>query len=481
MPVKAKILIAEEDENLQEVLRGLFRSLNHRVKASGDAAELCNLLEAEGWDAFFCDARLWESTRVKHDLLQLALGRQPRVPVVMTAHYTEIDLARGAVERGAFAWLPKPLKATDALRVLERILCEASALSSETNVAESPEIVSGTDRADQAMPAPEHHFGVLIGEHERMQELYTQIEKVSATTVTVLLRGDSGTGKELVAQAIHNSSARSDKPFVAVNCAALPEQLLESELFGHIKGAFTGAVRNKDGLFVAAQGGTLFLDEIGSIPVQMQLTLLRALQEREIRPVGGVSMIPVDVRVIAATNEDLEERLRSGLFREDLFYRLSVFPITLPRLAERRSDVLLLAQHFLGEWSQKDGRAPASLTDDAVDALSKYSWPGNVRELQNALRRAYTLVAGENQPISLRELPDEIRRATASRPQEGKEPSGIPSFPPRSAGMTLKAYLRACERQYVQAVLDECQGDKDAAAKKLGISLATFYRKYGGQ
>lgn len=480
MPVKAKILIAEEDENLQEVLRGLFRSLNHRVKASGDAAEIASLLEHESWDAFFCDTRLWESTRAEHDLLQLALGRQPRVPVVMTAHYTEIALAQGAMSRGALAWLPKPLKAMDALHVLERILCEAPAPSSEAATTELPESATGSGGADQAMPSAERHFGVLIGEHERMQELYTQIEKVSATAVTVLLRGDSGTGKELVAQAIHNSSVRSDKPFVAVNCAALPEQLLESELFGHIKGAFTGAVRNKDGLFVAAQGGTLFLDEIGSIPVQMQLTLLRALQEREIRPVGGVSMIPVDVRVIAATNEDLEERLRSGLFREDLFYRLSVFPITLPRLAERRTDVLLLAQHFLGEWAQSDGVAMAPMTDDAAEALSKYSWPGNVRELQNALRRAYTLVAGENRPISLRELPDEIRRAAVSRPQDSKEQSGVP-FPARSAGMTLKAYLRACERQFVQVVLNECQGDKDAAAQKLGVSLATFYRKYGGQ
>lgn len=480
MPVKAKILIAEEDENLQEVLRGLFRSLNHRVKASSDAAEICSLLEREGWDAFFCDTRLWDSSRCEHDLLQLALSRQPRVPVVMTAHYTEIVLAQSAMSRGAFAWLPKPLKAMDALHVLERILCEAPSPAAEAVAADFPDAVKGTGSTDQAMPAVERHFEVLIGEHERMQELYTQIEKVTATAVTVLLRGDSGTGKELAAQAIHNSSARSDKPFVAVNCAALPEQLLESELFGHVKGAFTGAVRNKDGLFVAAQGGTLFLDEIGSIPVQMQLTLLRALQEREIRPVGGVSMIPVDVRVIAATNEDLEERLRSGLFREDLFYRLSVFPITLPRLAERRTDVLLLAQHFLGEWSQSDGIAPARLTDDAADALSKYSWPGNVRELQNALRRAYTLVAGENRPISLRELPDEIRRAAMNRPQDSKEQGGVP-IPARSAGMTLKAYLRACERQFVQVVLDECQGDKDAAAKKLGVSLATFYRKYGGQ
>lgn len=475
MPVKAKILIAEEDENLLEVMRGLFRSLNHRVKASSDAVEIRRLLGDETWDAFFCDTRLWEAARGDGDLLQLAQARQPRVPVVMTAQYTEMAAAQGALAQGAFAWLTKPLKAMDALHVLERILCEAtapSAVESETAV-----VVDGA--AADLPSAVSRHFDVLIGEHERMHDLYTQIEKVSTTAVTVLLRGDSGTGKELVAQAIHNSSPRAQKPFVAVNCAALPDQLLESELFGHVKGAFTGAVRNKDGLFVAAQGGTLFLDEIGSIPVPMQLALLRALQEREIRPVGGVDMIPVDARVIAATNEDLEERLRAGLFREDLFYRLSVFPITLPRLAERRSDVLLLARHFLQEWSRADGIATVELTAEAGELLGKYSWPGNVRELQNVLRRAYTLVSGENCPIGVRDLPDELRRAALTQGSDGGE-AGVP-IPARSAGMSLKAYLRACERHYLQHVLAECKGDKDAAARKLGISMATFYRKHEEQ
>jgi DNA-binding NtrC family response regulator len=478
MSVKAKILIAEEDENLQGVLRGLFRSLNHRVKTSGDLDEIRSLLENEAWDAFFCDARLWERTRSDYDLLQLALRKQPSLPVVMTARYTEIAQAQSATQAGAYAWLPKPLKAVDALRILERILSNTTTSLAATE----------NDRADKAhhaiaeqdTSAVERHFNVLVGEHERMQELYKQIEKVAVTTVTVLLRGDSGTGKELVAQAIHNSSGRADKPFVAVNCAALPEQLLESELFGHVKGAFTGALRNKDGLFVAAQGGTLFLDEIGSIPVQMQLALLRALQEREIRPVGSLNMTPIDVRVIAATNEDLEQRLRSGAFREDLFYRLNVFPIYLPPLSERRSDVPILVRYFLRKWAQDDDAATASITEDAAAALSAYAWPGNVRELQNALRRAYTLVAGEDRPISLLELPDELQRNTQEQQQNPAEQGAVP-IPARSAGMTLKAYLRACERQFVQIVLDECQGDKEAAAKKLGISLATFYRKYGGQ
>ena len=256
----------------------------------------------------------------------------------------------------------KPIRSAAAIRGWSKPLSQTQAAAPEeapAQVEPSPEAI-------------ERHFGVLVGEHEGMRRLYDQIDKIADTDMTVLLRGDSGTGKELFAMAIHNASQRARRPFVAVNCAALPEQLLESELFGHLKGSFTGAVRNKEGLFQAAEGGTLFLDEIGSISINMQLTLLRVLQERKIRPVGGNTMLPVDVRVIAATNEDLEKRIQDGVFRQDLYYRLSVMPIIIPPLRERRSDIGLLANWFLSQISGQDG-GQFTLAPAALQALESYS------------------------------------------------------------------------------------------------------------
>jgi transcriptional regulator with PAS, ATPase and Fis domain len=288
----------------------------------------------------------------------------------------------------------------------------------------------------------------------------------------VLVLGESGTGKELVARAIHVSSRRSNRPFVAINCATLPDALLESELFGHVKGSFTGATRDKEGLFQTADGGTLFLDEVGSIPPAMQLTLLRVLQEQEIRPVGGNHNLPVNVRILAATNENLETLISLGRFREDLFYRLSVIPMDLPPLRERVSDIPLLIRHFLACLEKAHGRR-LTLQAEAAAALERYPWPGNVRELENIVSRAAALCDGdvitlESLPVKLQILAPEPPAAAADAEEEM-----------HSTGVSLKAFLRDKERAYIRQVLEQHHGDKEVTARALGISLATLYRKYG--
>ncbi len=467
--MKAKILIAEEDEGLSDVLRGLFRSLDHRVKVSADLVEVRHLLQDESWQVMFCSASLWQSSLVDGDLLAAARLSPIPVPVVLMASYAEINFGAAAVKAGAVAWLAKPVRSSEAIRGLDVAL---------KALAGAPPEPSPKAAAPRAIPAVERHFDVLIGEHECMRTLYEQIEKIADTDMTVLLRGESGTGKELFAMAVHHASRRSHRPFVAVNCAALPEQLLESELFGHLKGSFTGAVRNKEGLFQAAQGGTLFLDEIGSISVSMQLTLLRVLQEHKVRPVGGNSLVPVDVRVVAATNEDLEARIRDGLFRQDLYYRLSVMPMVVPPLRERRSDIVLLVHWFLAQASGGVGGRYA-MAEDAMQALESYSWPGNVRELENAVKRAVALGGADGHVVQLGDLPEPVRTAVRPGLPEPAAENGVAPAPVAPAGhaLTLKAYLRQCERQYVRQILEDCAGDKKAAARILGVSLGTFYRK----
>ncbi len=470
--VKGRILIIENDENLSEVLKVFFRAMDCRVKIATDISEAAEQMRTSQWELCFCNAGLWASERQTTDILSLASSLPQPVPVVMLAQYGEMALADEGMSRGAIAKLAKPIKMSDMQHLTRQIL--------EKSSAERATSVSTPAPASSTSPdAPRLHFGTLVGEDPKMQEVYRQIEGIAPTEMTVLVRGESGTGKELVARAIHKCSPRAAAPFVAVNCAAIPANLLESELFGHVKGAFTGAVRNKEGLFKAADGGTLFLDEVGSIPVSMQLSLLRVLQEHEIRPVGGVASFRVDVRVIAATNEDLEKLMHERLFREDLFYRLSVFPIRLPALRERPSDIPLLARHLLAPRGNDGEVSPATLSEEALSCLSHYGWPGNVRELENVLLRADTMAGGNPHRIDAQDLPEEIRRLQPT-PVAPTAPMASPLPPSASvgAGMTLKAYLRHCEREYIRKVYSDCGGNKEESARILGVSLATFYRKF---
>jgi transcriptional regulator with PAS, ATPase and Fis domain len=305
-----------------------------------------------------------------------------------------------------------------------------------------------------------------------MLKIYRLIEKVARTNTTALILGESGTGKELIARALHKSSPRNSSPLVKVNCAAMPETLLESELFGYVKGAFTGANTNKKGLFETAHGGTIFLDEIGSIPMPMQMTLLRVLQEKEIRHVGGTEDINVDVRVIAATNENLEEKVAKGEFREDLYFRLSVIPVKLPPLRERKKDIPMLAMHFLAEF-EKENNTKIRISSEAMNMLSAYDWPGNIRELENNIKRMATL--NDSGEIDITDLPPELKTNagiltsgifTSARIQSSDNPS-----------LPLKKHMKLIEKKYIKEVVDKHDGNKEKAAEALDISLATLYRK----
>jgi DNA-binding NtrC family response regulator len=458
MSEKAKILVVDDEVSILEVLKGILRRQGYRVRTALCGEEALTLIRAEPFDLLISDIRMGGMDGLA--LLAEARREQAHLAVIMMTAYAAVETAVEAMRKGAFDYVCKPFKVDELLVTVERALSYENALAENESLKET-----------LASPA-EVHFGTLIGDHPSMQSVYRTIRKIAQSDSTVLVLGESGTGKELVARAIHECSRRSARPFVAINCAALPDALLESELFGHVKGAFTGAMRDKEGLFKAADGGTLLLDEIGAIPMPMQQTLLRVLQEQEIRPVGGTQMLPVNVRIVAATNENLEALIGHGRFREDLYYRLSVIPLELPPLRARRSDIPLLAGHFLARLGAAGGRGLV-LRPEVLAALSEYSWPGNVRELENVLSRAATLCEGE--AITLDLLPAKLQ-SLAPAPS-GTEAPETPS-PAVAAGTTLRAFLREKERAYLKQALEQHGGSKEAAARALGISLATFYRKY---
>ena len=454
--MKAKILIADADRNLSEVLKGMLRRLDHRVKTCDAIADALILIAQEQWDLIICDIKLWNHSSGESNILKIASDK--RIPIAVLVSYDLQSLGDEAVAAGAFAMLVKPCRADELNAVVERAL--------ELKRSDNGILIGGGLESQEA----ERHLGYFIGEHPLMQSLYGQIVKIAATDMTVLIRGESGTGKELVAKAIHEQSARAGRPFVAINCASLSEQLLESELFGHVKGAFTGAIRSKEGLFETASGGTLFLDEIGSVTNGMQQALLRVLEDHKVRPVGGTEYISVNTRVIAATNENLEERIDDGRFRLDLFHRLSVLPIVIPPLRERREDISLLADSFLRRHGCK-----AAISPQTMRLLESFPWPGNVRQLENIMLRIAALLPEGTEMITADLLPRELLEAV---PKEQPSNQSLADVSIPETVMTLKAFLRQCERKYIRQVLERNDGDKEAAAKALGISVATFYRKY---
>ena len=457
MAGKPRILVVDDEVGIVEVLRAIFRREGYRVKTACSAAEAIEALEDETYELMVSDVRMDPVDGI--ELLGKAREMQPHLAVIMMTAYAAVETAVEAMRKGAFDYICKPFKVDELLLTVQRALAYEQALAENASLKENLQT--------------KLRLSNMVGDHECMRRLCGMIEKVARTESTILIRGESGTGKELVARAIHANSSRAGRPFVAINCAAVPATLLESELFGHVRGAFTGANQAKKGFFETADGGTLFLDEVGSIPVGMQTSLLRALQEHEIRPVGAARNIPVDARIVAATNEDLEGLIREGRFREDLYYRLSVIPLEVPPLRERASDVPLLVVHFLGRLEERDGRTLA-VAPDAMAALRAYSWPGNVRELENVVTRAGALC--DDDRIRLSDLPPGIAQAGRRDDRPVADDDGIGSLP---EGMSLKAYLRAKERAYIQHVLGLHDGDKERTARALGISLATFYRKYG--
>jgi DNA-binding NtrC family response regulator len=443
-----KILLVDDETAILETLEILFRGEGYDVAIADSGPKALAALEDEKPDLVLTDIRMPGAGGL--EVLSAARAVDPELPVILMTAQASLQTAVRAVNEGAYYYLQKPF-ANDELLAICRRAAEARQLKAENKRLKKE--IKKRARDDSKRPV-----GVAPG----FIEVLELAETVASTASTVLLSGESGTGKEVVARYIHELSDRSEGSFLSINCGALPESLLESELFGHVKGSFTGAVRDTDGLLVAAAGGTFFLDEIGEMSPSTQVKLLRAIQEREVIPVGATKAVPVDVRIIAATNRDLEEEISRGAFRSDLYYRLNVIQLHLPPLRERAEDVPLLAKYFLEKLSaaRADGSAP-ELSDAALEVLTRYAWPGNVRELENALERAAVLAPG--QVIPAEALPDRVRETP--RPRLAAEET------PQNPTMEV------VERAYIQWVLQAEGGNKTRAAEVLGIDPSTLYRK----
>jgi DNA-binding NtrC family response regulator len=387
----ARILVADDEKEILISCRKILERAEYEVATASDGAEALKMLKSARYDLFFVDLRM--PGRDGMEILSLARSIDPSMMIIMFTAYATLDTAVEAIKRGAFDYLAKPFTADQLRLAAERALDHRRLQLENLSLREQLAVNLGFDK--------------IIGTSPVMQKLFSTLQKVMRSDANILLLGDTGTGKELVARTIHAHSFRQDRPFIAVDCAALPENLLESELFGHEKGAFTGANQTTRGLLELAHTGTLFLDEIGELPLALQAKLLRALQERELRRLGSEKIISVDIRVIAATGRDLRAEIAARNFREDLYYRLNVVTLHLPALRERREDIALLANHFLGSFSQQYRRPEMSLAPEVVELFLTYDWPGNVRELQNVIQ--HVVLLGEGSSIDLPDLPDYLR------------------------------------------------------------------------
>jgi len=437
---RGRILVVDDEESLRDLLGIMLRKDGYDVVAAADRAGAAGLLARDSFDMVITDVKLPDGDGI--EILRHVKAGSPETAVIVITAYGSTETAVAALKLGAHDYLVKPFD-VDELKIVVRNALERQQLARE-NLRLKAEF--------------RHQYGLdrIIGVSPAMAAVFEMIRSIAGTASTVLITGESGTGKELAAKAIHALSPRRDASFVSVNCGAMPETLLESELFGHVKGAFTDAHQNKKGLFEVAHRGTLFLDEIGETPMPMQVKLLRALQERRVRRVGGTEEIETDVRVVVATNGPLEELVRTKRFREDLFYRINVIPIRMPPLRERREDIPLLAEHFLTRYSAQMGKSVASISTEAMQALLKYSWPGNVRELENVIERA---VALETTPAVLADrLPGTLTAA----------PSG--SGPEIGPGFDLDRYLFQLEGELLRKALGHAEGDRARAAGLLGIN-----------
>lgn len=451
MTQKPSVLVVDDESGILDTLRILLRKEGFEVTTAQGGKAGLEQIRSGSHDIVLTDVRMPQVTGL--DILQATKDQDPMTPVILMTAQASLQTAVAAVNAGAFYYIQKPFS-NDELLVILRRACEFRHIRVENKLL----------KQDIKRPERGSAGGVVsrpIGKARRFLDLLKLAEQVAPTGSTVLIQGESGTGKEVVARYVHNLSQRSDAPFLSINCGALPENLLESELFGHVKGSFTGAVRDKQGLFAAARGGTFFLDEVGEMPPSLQIKLLRVLQEREVIPVGATETIPVDVRIIAATNRDLEEEVRRGNFRSDLFYRLNVIALELPPLRDRREDLLLLVEAFLHDLAEERGTEPKALSAEAIDAIMVYDWPGNVRELQNALEHAVVLSRGSL--IDPQALPERITRRR-------KEPLVAERATPNPA-------LDVIERAYIMWVLQAEGGNKTRAAEVLGIDPSTLYRK----
>jgi len=448
-----RILIVDDEASMRDVLSIMLHREGYVVDAANDGSQAVKHLKDNSYDLVISDVQMPQLDGLS--LLRHVKERSPETVVVMITAFSSTDEAVEAMKQGAYDYITKPFK-NEEIRLVVKNALERKLLRQENT-----ELKKALEQR--------YSFAGLIGKSKPMQEVFTLIEKIAASKVNLLLTGESGTGKELVARAVHFQSNRKEMPFMPINCGAIPESLLESELFGHEKGSFTGANQQKLGLFEVANGGTLFLDEIAELPAMMQVKLLRVLQEQEIRRVGGTANIDIDIRLVAATNRDLEQEVAAGRFREDLFYRLNVVPVHLPPLRTRREDIPLLVEHFVEKIA--DGRH-VNVDESAMRLLLDYDWPGNVRELENVIERSLVLGAGDT--LNEESLPPQLRG------ESGRWQRGVEVIP--DDGFDLDAYLGAIEKDILLNALDKSDGVRKKAAAILGITFRSMrYRlaKYG--
>ncbi len=444
--MSGSILIADDESSIRESLSIVLEDEGYNCTTVKDGDEAIKAIDKASYDIIVTDLKMPNKNGL--EVLDYSLKHSSdSLTIIITAHGT-IETAIQALRKGAADYILKPLEFDEVLIRIKNLL-EQKSLAQENKYLR--------EQIDK-----EYNFNHIIGESPVMKKVYKMVERVSQATSNVLITGQSGTGKELVARAIHSNSNRSKKPFLAINCGAIPENLVESELFGHKKGAFTGANSDKDGVFVAAHGGSVFLDEIAEIPLNLQVNLLRVLQEREVKPVGSNKMISFDTRIIAATNKDLEAEVEKGNFRDDLYYRLNVVEIPLPPLEQRREDIPLLAHHFLQKYNKELKRSLKGITSDAMGAMMAYTWKGQVRELENVIERAVLL--SDSEFLGIEDLPSTFRETSGSEAYQMDSDK-------------LDEAIQVFEKHHIQSVLKRTDGNKSEAARLLGIDPSTLYRK----
>ena len=441
------VLVVDDDAEMCEMLQSALERRGYDVTTSQNADQALQLLQDKDFDVVATDLNMKGMSGI--DLCRKVVANREDIPVVVITAFGSMETAVAAIRAGAYDFVTKPFEMDTLALTLERAKQHRSLRQEIKRLRRAVKERSG--------------FEDIIGQATSMQKVYDLLQRLQETDATVLISGESGTGKELVARALHKRGLRKDGPFIAINCAAMPEPLLESELFGHVRGAFTDAKTSRTGLFVKAEKGTLFLDEIGEMPMGMQAKLLRALQERKVRPVGADSEISFDTRIVAATNRDLETEVEEGRFREDLYYRVNVVRIAVPPLRARGSDILQLAQHYLEQFNAGQSRRILGISKGAAEKLLAYRWPGNVRELQNCMERAVALARFDQ--IVEDDLPEKIRDFKATRVVvDSDDPADLPT-------------LEEVEKRYIQRVLESVGNNKTLAAQTLGFDRRTLYRK----
>jgi two-component system response regulator PilR (NtrC family) len=446
------ILVVDDELSMRQLLELMLVREGYQVTCAESGRKAVELVEKNRYELLLCDIRLGDISGL--EVLRACKKTQPGTVVIVISAYASTETAVEAMNEGAYDYVPKPFNKDELLETL------AKALKLRT-IEQEKELLDGELRRSL-------NFGMIVGSSPPMQHIYRMIQQVSKTKTNVLITGESGTGKELIAKAIHKESDRRDQPFVAINCGGIPETLLESELFGHKKGSFTGATQDKPGLFQEAHRGTIFLDEVGELSLPIQVKLLRAVQEKVIRPVGGTEDLAVDIRILSATNKQLEKEVIAGKFREDLFYRLNVIEIKVPPLRERKADLRALAQHFLEKYSHEMGKEISKLSSYALDMMLKYDFPGNVRELENLMERSVAL------SMTNIILPDSLALAVHKRRWiEGIKDRRF-DLDEVARGVSLDSILEEIERAYLDKAITCSNGNKNKAAELLGISFRSL-------